>query len=112
MRDSSNTAILKHHKWNIFVMSASLLLLMASILHRLQWDISAQQYSQSLLIPVEMLAMIMVILAILVNFLIFLKQLIQRNWRKALITAAITVIALLMLMAALAIDAPTLIYMT
>ena len=109
---TTNMNILKNHKWNTVVIFISLVLLISSILHRLQLNASNQEYTQSLLINFEMLSAISIILMTFVNVILFFKFLIQKKWNKLFITAAITVISILVFTAAMAIDAPTLVYMT
>ena len=103
---------MKHHKWNTIVILILLVLLISSILHRLQFNAPDHQYTQSILINFEMLSAILIILMTIVNGILFFKHLIEKNWEKLLITSAVTLASIIVFAASMAIDAPTLLYMT
>ena len=104
--------ILKHHKWNTIVVLILLVLLISSILHRLQLNAPDQEYTQSILINIEILSAILIIFMTIVNGILFFKHLIEKKWEKLLITSAVTVASIIAFAASMAIDARTLLYMT
>ncbi len=108
----TNMNILKNHKWDIIVIHIGLALLISAILHRLQLNISDQVYTQSIWINFEILFMVSIILMTLINVILLFKNLIKKKLREASVTAAIIATSIVVLIAAMAIDAPTLVYMT
>ncbi len=87
------------------------MLVLAAGLHRLQLG-SPNSYRSSPLIPVEMILMLLVILLELAYLLSAMVLLVTRRWRQLLIAGINMVVGLGAWLAAMAIDAPTLIYMT
>ncbi|MDH3347224.1 MAG: hypothetical protein OEM02_03875 [Desulfobulbaceae bacterium] len=104
--------ILRNQKWNSVVIIISFVLLNSSIFHRLQLNTPGQQYTQSIFIYFIMTSTISIIIMSIINLILFFKHLIQKNWKELRITTAIILTSVVFLAAALAIDAPTLIYMT
>ena len=107
-----NLHILKKNKWNSAVICILLILLISAILHRLQLDAPGQHYTKSVLIHFEILSVISIMLMTLVNVILIFKYLILKQWRRLLVTGGITIVSVVVLIAVMAIDAPTLIYMT
>ena len=103
---------LNNQKWNIAVILVSIILLVSATVHRGQLDVSRQEYVESLLIPVEMLSMMAIFLMTLVNFILLIKHLIKRQWKKLFITVGVMAFSIVLLSISMHIDAPTLIYMT
>ena len=103
---------LNHQKWNIAVILVSIILLVSATVHRGQLDLSRQEYVESLLIPIEMLSMISIFLMNLVNFILLIKHLIKRQWKKLFITIGVMAFSIALLIISMQIDAPTLVYMT
>ncbi len=86
------------------------ILVMAAGLHRLQ--LGTPSYSSSPLIQVEMILMLLVALLVFVHLLSAVVLLFKRRWRRLLIAGINTVAGIAAWLAAMSIDAPTLIYMT
>ena len=103
---------LNNQKWNIAVVLISIILLISATVHRGQLDLSRQEYIESLIIPIEMLSMMAIFLMTLVNFILLIKHLIKRQWKKLFITMGVMAFSTVLLIIAMHIDAPTLIYMT
>lgn len=93
-----------------FLSVCSFCLLVASALHRLQ--LNSTIYTKSPLIPVEIILMIVVAVLILAYILYAFVLLIKKEWQKLGIVIINTVIGIGAFMAAMTIDAPTLVYMT
>jgi len=104
--------ILKDQKGNIIIMIMSIVLLISSILHSFQLNQSIREYTQSILVPIEILSMTSLLLMNLVNLVLFLKHILMRSWKKLLLTSCVIACSILLMIISMQIDAPTLIYMT
>lgn len=103
---------LNNQKWNIAVILVSIILLSSAILHRDQLDVSRQDYVDSLFRPMVIFSMLSILFMNLVNFILLIKHLIQRQWKKLFITIGVMAFSIVLLSIAMQVDAPTLIYMT
>ena len=112
MNGYNDMEFLNNQKWNIAVVLVSIMLLISATVHRGQLDVSRQEYVESLFIPIEMLSMISIFLMTLVNFILLIKHLIKRQWKKLFITIGVMAFSIVLMSISMHIDAPTLIYMT
>ena len=103
---------LKNQKWNIAIISISILLLISAILHRGQFNLSKQQYIKSIFTPIEIFSMISIFVMNFVNVILLIKHIIKKQWKKLLITIGIIGFSTALMIISMQIDAPTLIYMT
>lgn len=109
---SAKMNVLKNQKWNTAILFVSILLFVSSILHRLQIDLPGQGYIRSIFVHIEMWSMILLFMMNLINVIVFIVFLVQKYWRKALVTFLVGICSTVLMIVSMQIDAPTLIYMT
>jgi len=90
-----------------------IVLVIAAGLHRMQLDASAPKpYTLSPLIAIEIALIPIMCLILLMHFVRSIYLILNKRWRDLVILAIHTVVGIVCIVAAMQIDAPTLLYMT
>ena len=101
-----------NQKLNITIVILSFVLLVSAGVHRLQMNDVPQQYVKSMLIHVELISLISLIILNFVNSIYFCCHLVKQEWKKLFLVLGVSLGSLFIVVAAINVDAPTLIYMT
>jgi hypothetical protein len=96
--------------WNLFILLTSLILFISSIFHRLLLDLA--EYTNSFLIDIEILTFTLSILFHISNIFIMISLLTKKKMKVFIYSFIIALISLILVLWAMVIDSPTLVFMT
>jgi hypothetical protein len=97
--------------FNLTIAISSIVLILSAIIHRLQLN-NSETYRNSFLIHVEMTFMIILFALIIINFFVLLVHLFKKNWKQGIFSFIFGVLLMIAIVISMAIDSPTLVYMT
>lgn len=98
--------------FNILLLSISVVLLVSCILHRYQLIKYPELYTQSILIDVEMISLLLLLILNTLNSIKLLRTIIRKKFREIWVVIWIGTFSIVSIIISLVIDASTLIYLT
>ena len=90
----------------------SLVLLGGSLIHSYQLDHFPDSYTESILIPVEIISALLITVLNIINFIMIISSIIRKKGKMVLYSLLIGLASIILFISSLYIDAPTLLYMT
>lgn len=102
----------KFSVFNILFLIASLTMIISSMLHKYQFIYYRETYTQSILIGIQILSVLLLIALNILNLIIFSRNILKRNFNGLWIILLLGFFSILCIFFSMVIDAPTLIYGT
>ncbi len=103
---------ISNQKLNISIVILTFVLLVSAHAHRLQMNDTAQQYTKSVLIQFEFITLISLFILYFVNSMCLFRHLVKKELTELYMLLGISCGSFFIVVVAMVIDAPTLIYMT